>query len=213
VPDTVSLPDPPLLIITDRQQARRPLAEIASTAFDAGARWISIREKDLPAPEQLALLERIADRAPEKAVVGSHGAPHAALDAAGAWHLPGDADLSGARLAVRPGALVGKSCHTLEEVRAAARDGAYYVSLSPVFLTDSKPGYGPAVGLDQVQQAAAIVKGTGCHLIALGGVTQATIGDCRRAGADGAAVMGEVMRSDDPGATVQALIAAWRAAA
>ena len=39
------LPNPPLLIVTDRQQAKRPLEHILDGAFAAGCRWASVREK------------------------------------------------------------------------------------------------------------------------------------------------------------------------
>jgi thiamine-phosphate pyrophosphorylase len=42
----VRLPDPPLLLITDRRQARHPLAEVVTAALKAGCRWVSVREKD-----------------------------------------------------------------------------------------------------------------------------------------------------------------------
>src|SRR5579862_4562087 len=48
----VRLPDPALLVVTDRRQARRPLAEVVGAALTAGCRWISLREKDLPDDEQ-----------------------------------------------------------------------------------------------------------------------------------------------------------------
>ena len=51
----MNLPDPPLLLVTDRRQAGRPLAEVIAPACAAGCRWISVREKDLPAAEQVAL--------------------------------------------------------------------------------------------------------------------------------------------------------------
>src|ERR1700728_1567149 len=50
------LPDPPLLVISDRGQARRPLEEIAEAAFAGGCRWVSLREKDLPPGERRHLL-------------------------------------------------------------------------------------------------------------------------------------------------------------
>ena len=50
------LPDPPLLIISDRSQARRPLVEVAAAAFAGGCRWFSLREKDLPPQERRDLL-------------------------------------------------------------------------------------------------------------------------------------------------------------
>src|SRR4051812_50075012 len=62
------LPSPPLLVISDRSQAKRPLLEIADAAFRAGCRWFSLREKDLPAGERRELLRALV-------VLGhSHGA-------------------------------------------------------------------------------------------------------------------------------------------
>ncbi len=55
----MSLPDPPVLVISDRSQARRPLIEVAEAAFAGGCRWFSLREKDLPAGERRALLDGV----------------------------------------------------------------------------------------------------------------------------------------------------------
>ncbi len=54
------LPEPPILVITDRRQARRPLEEVAEAAFAGGCRWLSLREKDLDPAARLALLRRLA---------------------------------------------------------------------------------------------------------------------------------------------------------
>jgi thiamine-phosphate pyrophosphorylase len=53
------LPHPPLLVISDRSQAQRPLLEVAAAAFAGGCRWFSLREKDLPAGERRALLAEL----------------------------------------------------------------------------------------------------------------------------------------------------------
>ena len=67
------LPRPPLLVIYDRSQARRPLTEIAAAAFNAGCRWFSLREKDLPAAERSTLLaELVAMGRPYGATVMAH---------------------------------------------------------------------------------------------------------------------------------------------
>ncbi len=69
----MQLPDPPLLLVTDRRQARRPLAEIVAAALAAGCRWVSLREKDLPEDEQVPLARALLrDGAP------AWRAPHAA---------------------------------------------------------------------------------------------------------------------------------------
>ena len=71
---------------------------------------------------------------------------------------------------------------------------------SPVFLTASKPGYGPALGLDGLARIIAQVPG---DIVALGGITPENAAACLAAGARGIAVMGEVMRAADPQATVE----------
>jgi len=40
------LPVPPLLVISDRHQARQPLEQVAEAVFAGGCRWFSLREKD-----------------------------------------------------------------------------------------------------------------------------------------------------------------------
>ena len=50
---------PPLLIISDRRQARLPLEKVAEAAFLGGCRWFSLREKDLPPAERRALLDAL----------------------------------------------------------------------------------------------------------------------------------------------------------
>jgi thiamine-phosphate pyrophosphorylase len=199
-----SLPSPPLLVISDRGQARRPLTDIAAAAFAGGCRWFSLREKDLPADERRALLaELVAIGRRHGATVGIHDDIDAAFAAgAGAVHLPGGSDPAAARQRLAD-AVIGVSAHTPAEAAAQLRAGADYVTLSPIFLTDSKPGYGPALGLDGLTQAAALTDGP---ILALAGIIPANAALCFRAGAAGIAVMGEVMRADHPEATVRALL-------
>ena len=53
------LPVPPLLVISDRRQAGRPLEELAAAVFAGGCRWFSLREKDLPTAQRRALLSAL----------------------------------------------------------------------------------------------------------------------------------------------------------
>ncbi|RDJ25488.1 thiamine phosphate synthase [Bosea caraganae] len=103
-------------------------------------------------------------------------------------------------------ALLGMSAHGEADIRAAIAAGADYVTLSPVFETASKPGYGPALGLAAIERAAKL----GVPIIALGGVTPERAAQCLEAGAAGIAVMGEVMRADDPAAVVRRYMEALR---
>ena len=119
--------------------------------------------------------------------------------AADGVHLAADAalasGLAAARARLGAAAIIGVSAHGDEEVAAARAAGADYVTLSPIYPTSSKPGYGPALGVEGLAQAA---RGP-LPVLALGGVTAARTTECRRAGAAGIAIMGEVMRAPPGG--------------
>jgi thiamine-phosphate pyrophosphorylase len=200
----MNLPDPPLLVISDRSQARRPLLEIAEAAFCGGCRWFSLREKDLPPPERFDLLRALVALGHRfGATVTAHEDIEAVVATrAGGVHLPGGGDPASARRRL-PAGLIGVSAHLPEEAAAQLKAGADYVTLSPVFLTASKPGYGPAVGLDALAAASRLSPGP---VVALGGIGADNIAACLAAGARGIAVMGEVMRAADPETTVRRLI-------
>jgi thiamine-phosphate pyrophosphorylase len=200
----VRLPVPPLLVISDRQQARRPLEELAEAVFAGGCRWFSLREKDLPPAERYALLRALVVLGRRwGATVTIHEDIDAAVTAGAAGvHLPSGGNPEAARFQL-PDALIGASAHSAEEASALLHAGADYVTISPVFLTDSKPGYGPAVGLDGL---ADIIAQTPGPIIALGGITAQSAVSCLSAGARGVAVMGEIMRAADPRSVVEAIL-------
>jgi thiamine-phosphate pyrophosphorylase len=198
------------LVITDRAQARRPLTEIAEALFQAGGRWIMLREKDLdPAARRELLRALVALGAPFGATVTVNGdlAAAGACGAAGV-HLPTGGDLEAARRALGPDALLGASTHSLDEAQAAEGAGADYVTLSPIFESASKPGYGPALGPAGL---AAVATRLPIPVIALGGVVAGNAAACLQAGAAGVAVMGAVMAPGtggaDPGAVTSQLLA------
>ena len=202
----MKLPRPPLLVISDRKVARRPLAEIADACFAGGCRWLSLREKDLPHDERVALLRALV------AVGARHGArvtvhdDVAAAKAAGAGgvHLPAGGSPAAARQVLGAAALIGLSAHDYADIVHAETAGADYVTLSPIFATASKPGYGPALGVDELADLAAKSL---IPVMALGGVDAAAVGSCLAAGAGGVAVMGAVMTAADPRAVTSALVA------
>lgn len=52
--------------------------------------------------------------------------------------------------------LVGKSTHSLEQARAAQREGADYIGFGPIFATPTKPDYAP-IGLEDIRRVHAEV--------------------------------------------------------
>jgi thiamine-phosphate pyrophosphorylase len=191
-----------LCYITDRQQLRsESLSLRIQKAIQAGVDLIQIREKDLSAREQLYLAKHAVDAARELYVAqdplsglavfqGSRIAVNDRLDVAiaaeahgvhlGTQSMPARA----VRAVVPEDFLVGVSCHSLEEARAAESSAADYILLGPLFETPSKLAYGLPLGLEKLREVASLVK---IPVIALGGITVNRVSLCLEAGAAGIA--------------------------
>ena len=201
------VPVPPLLVITDRHLSSLPLPELADRLFASGVRWLSLRDKDLPDVERLALARALLGRArPWGGRVTLHGDPALAAEAGvDGVHLPAGSDPAAARALLGPAALIGLSGHDSDgaDLIERVRGQVDYLTLSPIFPSASKPGYGPCLGTPGLRRWA----GRGLPVVALGGIDGAqAVADCLAAGAAGVAVMGLAMR--DPQALGPLLAAA-----
>jgi thiamine-phosphate pyrophosphorylase len=196
------LPNPPVMVITDRTQCRDDLESRAIALFKGGCRWMSLREKDLAPDVRLRLLERLkAIGADFGATVGVHGDIAAAAHCGAALHLPAGADAAKARASLGDTILLGQSCHSIADIKAAA--GVDYVTLSPVFGSASKPGYGPALGPAGLASAAGASR---TPILALGGVTLSTLPLLKGTGISGVAIMGAAMTAPDPEDWIRSVI-------
>lgn len=182
-----------LVVLTDRAQVPpgRSLRDVLGAAAEAGLTTVLLRELDLPEDERA----KIADHARTAGL--EVVAAHRAVPGCSGVHLPAGAP----RPAVA--ARWGRSCHSRADVVAAAADGAWWATLSPYAATASKPGHGPPLPADAWSRLPVAT-------YALGGITPANAAAARAAGAYGVAVMGAVMRADDPATVVADLLAAVR---
>jgi thiamine-phosphate pyrophosphorylase len=202
----MKLPIPPLLLVTDRRQARRPLAEIVGSALAAGCRWVSLREKDLPEDEQVPLARALLTmtRRHDARLVLHGEAALAKLAGVDGVHLPSGSDAAAARRLLGPGKLVGLSIHTVPEAASIDPEITDYAIAGPAFETASKPGYGPEIGRKGLREIAHAVR---VPLLAIGGINTARVGEVIATGCAGIAVMGGVMRAPDPASEIKALVA------
>ena len=163
--------------------------EEAGRLFDAGIRFLQVREKDLPDRELLEAVEAADRRGREVgAVVVVNDRVDVALLAGLGVHL-GDDDLpaSVARGLLAAGAPVGVSTHDREAARTAFADpSADYVAFGPVFASATKPGRTPR----GVEELAAVAREKKKPLVAVGGITEENLGAVFDAGVDSAAVIG-----------------------
>jgi len=189
-----------LYYITDRKQfgdtetiRRTRLLEKISEAARNDVNFIQLREKDLSSRElesiarsAVGAVRRESRSGRTRLLINSRTDIAIACSADGV-HLRSDDVSVGTvrhiweRAGIDKAPVIGVSCHTEAELRAAASDGADFVAFAPVFGKAEIEA--PGVGLDSLRAAARF----GISVFALGGVTLENARGCIEAGAVGIA--------------------------
>lgn len=176
---------------------------------EAGVAGFQVRDKSATTRELLALTAAVIERvgAHDACVVVDDRLDVALASGAHGVHL-GASDLPPAEArriadAVAPGLVIGATCRDRAAVEAAAAAGADYAGFGPVFATTSKAGLPAPLGVDAVTAAAGVLP-----LIAIGGISAASAGAVRAAGAHGVAVIGGLWRQPDPRQAAKELVEA-----
>jgi thiamine-phosphate diphosphorylase len=185
-------PRPALVVVADSSAtAGRPLFRVVEQAVEGGARAVWLRERDRPPADRRRLASKLADLlgAADGILISS---PGPGSEYAAGVHLgAGDRQSS-----TGP---AGRSCHSVADLNRAAAEGCQWATLSPIFVSTSKPGYGPARGLSELAQVPL-------PTWALGGVHAGNARSCLDAGAVGVAVMGAVLGAPDPAEAVAQIL-------
>jgi thiamine-phosphate pyrophosphorylase len=200
-------------------EQRRALLNKISEAARSGVDYIQLREKDLSARDLLRLAQQAREKIAEatnpgvetrnskpatRLLINSRSDVALASGAAGVHLRSGDISAADARVVFTKAApaghwplstdhcLIAVSCHTAEDVRRAASEGADFVVFAPVFEKGSAKGVGlealraacrgtPRASTPEASPAVRI------PVLALGGVTLANARACMEAGAAGIA--------------------------
>jgi thiamine-phosphate pyrophosphorylase len=212
----LAVPKPPIVCyVTDRKSldtsgAVPTLLVKIRAAVVAGVDWVQIREKDLPTRGLIELTcaaigiagdpasasakqpaRPLTSLTPVRILVNDRLDVALAAGAAGV-HLGGGS--APARDVVRwlrdrnapADFVVGVSCHSLEQARAAENSGASYAFFGPVFDSPAKRSFGPPHGISQLEEVCRSVK---IPVLAIGGVNFGNAEECLRAGACGIAAI------------------------
>jgi len=216
---------PRLFVVTDPGYADDAIVraiEAAASGLPRGTLGVQLRDKkrDLVQRRLLASRLRLVTRAKGAFFVVNGDARLAKDVGADGVHLGGGAmSIADARLLCGSRTWVSIAAHGDAAVRAAVREGANAVLVSPIFPTTSAvtvpsqtrvrvPTEKRARGVEALEKARAIVGSSGVAIYALGGVTPANAAECVRSGADGVAVIRAILAADDPAAEAQAFAAA-----
>lgn len=177
----------------------------------AGVKLVQLRIKDLP-DEEVARQVREA-----KLICRQHGAQlivndywRIALDEGCDYIHLGQEDLIGADLKRirQAGVRVGVSTHDHAELEKALAVDPDYVALGPIYPTKLKQMPWAPQGVARVTEWKRLVGAR--PLVAIGGLTLERALLCLKAGADSAAVVGDIVTNADPVAQAKAWIAATR---
>lgn len=200
-----------LHVLITESLCRRPWLEVARAAIDGGADVIQLREKSLPDRELLNRALRLCRLAHDNgvAVVINDRPDIARLANADAVHLGhDDLAIADARRIAGPRMLVGRSTHSIDQVRRADANAADYIAVGPMFASVTKPASetpGPPL-------ATAAIELTTRLIVAIGGITAATLPALTQRRVACVAVCQAVIAADDPAEACRELLAAMKPA-
>ncbi len=187
------------------------LLHLVREALRGGITCLQLREKSISTREFVARARLLRD------VLRGHRVPLiindrldvALASAADGVHL-GQDDL-GVDVVRRylPGAIVGLSVGSLQELDAGVAQDVDYLSPSPLFATRSKPDAGHPLGLERLR---AMRGRCTSPLVAIGGIDRGNAESVFAAGADGIAVVSAIAGAADPAAASAELAAVARRA-
>lgn len=163
---------------------------LAREACRGGARVIQYRDKDAPSARRLAIARRIRAVTRESGTlfIVNDQLDIALLSEADGVHLgQEDIAIADARSLLPSGMIIGVSCSSLEQARAAERQGADYLGIGAVFATPTKAEYS-VVGLELLRRIATEVS---IPLVAIGGINLDNMAEVKAAGVRNVAMVRE----------------------
>lgn len=126
-------------------------------------------------------------------ILNDHADIAAAVDADGVHLGQDDLPIEYARKLLGPNKLIGISTHSQEQARAAQLSGADYIGFGPVFATRTKDA-GPVQGIEKLR---TICQGVIISVLAIGGISRKNVSEVIHSGADGVAVVSEILTATD----------------
>ncbi len=202
------LPSRVYFIVDPLDTGRDPVA-LADAMLAGGARVLQLRLKNVATGALVTTAHRIrelAAAAGARFVVNDRADVALVVEADGVHLGREDLPVAAARRLLGPERWIGFSTHSEAQLDAAAGCGADYLSLGPIFATTSKSPADPVIGCARLR---AVRPRIAEPLVAIGGITAATVREVLAAGSDAVSVIAAIVRAPDVArATVEILAAA-----
>lgn len=189
-----------MCVLVDGRESEAAFGRLVTSLLEAGTRMIQLRDKVLATPSLLSRARQaVAIARPAGAIVIVNDRVDVALAAGADGAHVGETDLPtrDARRLLGPDLLLGRTAHSMEELRAAVADGADYLGVGPCFESPTK-AFGSFADRAFLAEAA---KATALPVFAIGGITVDRLAELASLGFRRVAVASAVTSAADPAAT------------
>jgi len=179
---------------------------------DAGVTLLEYRNKaatDAEVLEDAVVLRKAMPSGQVKLILDDRVDVALAADFDGVHVDAGDLPVGDARILVGANGMVGTSASTEQELRAALKVPADYISFGPVFPTTTKKTKSKPIGVEGVRRFRKHAGGE-VVLVAAAGITLRTAPEVLEAGASVVAVGAALFRTEDPAAEFRRWMAALK---
>jgi thiamine-phosphate pyrophosphorylase len=198
-------------IIDTLNDPRHSHVELAGAVLAAGVPFLQLRVKGESTGrfvETARKVKALADQHGALLIINDRADIAKLIDAAGVHLGQNDLPLAAARNILGPDKTIGLSTHTIAQAEAAVHDGiADYIGFGPIFPTQSKAQPDSVQGLEGLRRVRARVP---LPIVAIGGITAASLREVLATGADAIALIGEIVRAADVRSAVQTLLNALK---
>lgn len=202
-----------IYVILDEGISGRDHVAVTRAAIAGGARVVQLRDKKATFEEQIEIgreLRKITRLADVTLIVNDNPYLARELEADGVHIGQSDFPADIVREIVGPDKIVGLSTHTKQQAVTAQFMPVDYIGLGPVFETTTKKSEWAPVGTAMIRWVQKHVR---LPIVAIGGITEERIVDVIAAGAQNAAIVGDLMRAPDIEAKTRRLVEAFEFAA
>ncbi len=186
-------------VTNDSLPAGELIKQIKAIAFEVD--FIHIRERSKTAGELVDLVKNLLlEGVPKEKLVINDRVDVALLTNIHRVHLPGHSFSPKELRKKFPHLHAGVSVHSIEEAKAAEKNGAEYVMFGHIYATSCKPGL-QARGVHLVKKLTSALT---IPVVAIGGVTPERVPELKQANVKGIAVMSGIFAHHQPRMMAQA---------
>lgn len=199
------LADVNLCVIIDGQESIDVFRRRVESLLSAGVRMLQVRDKRLPTPELLSRARLASELArPLEGIVIVNDRVDIAIASGASGVHTGEDDLPTreARRLLGPDRLLGRTAHSMEELRAAVESGADYLGVGPCYESRTK-SFDATADRRFLSEAAVA---TSLPIFAIGGITPEHVGELAALGLHRIAVASAITSAADPAAAARAFL-------